>query len=57
MDQTKIESQEEKPVKVKKSKVPTKVEIGALIRTCSGKRHAWFQSNIGPVRKPIQVGL
>jgi hypothetical protein len=27
------------------------VIIGKLIRVCAGGRHAWFESNVGPVRK------
>lgn len=30
-----------------------KVELGAIIRLCPGGHHAWFESNIGPVRKPF----
>lgn len=28
------------------------LSIGSVIRVCPGRRHAWFDSNIGPVRKP-----
>lgn len=30
-----------------------RVKIGALIRKCAGGAHAWYASNVGPVRKPI----
>ncbi|MFA5312469.1 MAG: hypothetical protein WC375_04000 [Methanomassiliicoccales archaeon] len=38
------------PVKNKKSKAV----LGNLIKICSGKRHAWYESNFGPVRKPVK---
>ena len=28
-----------------------KVVIGQLISICPGKRHAWFESNVGKIRK------
>lgn len=28
------------------------LSLGSVIRVCPGRRHAWFESNIGPVRKP-----
>lgn len=28
-------------------------KIGKLIRPCPGRRHAWYQSSVGPIRKPI----
>lgn len=32
-----------------------KLYIGKMIRYCSGvQRHAWYESNIGVIRKPIQ---
>ena len=31
-----------------------KVTIGKLIRVCPSGRHAWFESNVGPVRKPYR---
>ena len=35
-----------------------KVRVTKLIRYCSGVgRHAWYESNVGPVRKPIQPGM
>ena len=30
-----------------------KAVVGNLIRVCPGKRHAWFESNLGPIRKPL----
>ena len=30
-----------------------KLSVGEIISITPGKRHAWFQSNIGPIRKPI----
>jgi len=32
------------------------VVIGKMIRVCAGGRHAWFESNVGPVRKPYNGG-
>jgi len=29
------------------------VVVGEVIRLCPGGRHAWFSSNVGPVRKPV----
>jgi hypothetical protein len=31
-----------------------RVSKGAMLRMCPGKRHAWFHSEFGPIRKPIQ---
>ena len=32
-----------------------KVILGKFIKYCSGvKRHAWYESNVGAIRKPIQ---
>jgi len=36
-------------------KPKTRCSVGKLIKICPGKRHAWFESNFGPVRKPITV--
>lgn len=30
-----------------------KIAVGKLIRTTPGKMHGWFESNIGPIRKPL----
>jgi len=30
------------------------VVLGARIRTCPGGRHAWFESSVGHVRKPVE---
>jgi len=30
----------------------SKIVLGDLVKVCPGKRHAWFNSNIGVVRKP-----
>ena len=32
------------------------VVIGKMIRMCPGGRHAWFESNVGPVRKQYNGG-
>ena len=32
----------------------SRVVLGPMIRLCPGSHHAWYESNIGPVRKPIQ---
>lgn len=29
------------------------LRVGAMIRVCPGRRHAWYESAIGPVRKQI----
>lgn len=31
-----------------------KVVVTKLIRVCPGKRHAWYESNVGPIRKEIK---
>jgi len=31
------------------------IKTQALIRLCPGRRHAWFASAAGPVRKPINA--
>ena len=28
-------------------------KLGDMIRMCPGKRHAWFESEFGSIRKPI----
>ena len=35
-------------------KVKQKVVLGKLIRVTPGGRHAWYESNVGIIRKPIQ---
>lgn len=32
----------------------SQVIIGELIRKTPAGRHGWYQSNVGPVRKPLQ---
>lgn len=32
----------------------TKVSLGNVISICPGGRHAWYNSNVGKIRKPIQ---
>lgn len=27
--------------------------VGDLVKVCPGKRHAWYNSNVGLIRKPI----
>jgi len=34
-----------------------KVRIGKLVSICSGRRHAWFHSNVGLLRKPHQSSI
>jgi hypothetical protein len=29
------------------------VRLGKMLRICSGGRHAWFDSNVGVIRKPL----
>jgi hypothetical protein len=29
------------------------VKTGQMICLCPGKRHAWFESSVGPIRKPL----
>jgi hypothetical protein len=36
-------------LKIKKSKL----KVGKLISICPGKRHAWYESAMGPIRKPL----
>lgn len=31
----------------------TKVILGPLVKLCPGKRHGWFESNVGLIRKPV----
>jgi hypothetical protein len=31
-----------------------KVVLGKLIRVTAGGRHAWYESNVGPVKKPYR---
>lgn len=37
------------------SKRKRKVSVGEVISVTPGQRHAWFKSNVGPVRKPVSV--
>ena len=30
-----------------------KVEVYEMVRMCAGGRHAWYNSNVGIIRKPI----
>jgi hypothetical protein len=30
-----------------------KVQLRNMVKLCPGKRHAWFESNVGLVRKPL----
>ena len=41
------------PQPVKRSK--SRVSLGKMLRLCPGGRHAWFESNCGPVRKQVVV--
>lgn len=41
------------PKKAKRNWFRKAVVVGNLIRECPGKRHAWFESAVGPIRKPI----
>ena len=29
------------------------IEIGNLVKITSGKRHVWYESNLGIIRKPL----
>lgn len=29
-----------------------KAVVGRLVRVCAGGRHAWFESDVGLIRKP-----
>lgn len=35
---------------MKKNKVT--VKIGKIVKICPCKRHAWYESNVGIIRKP-----
>lgn len=35
-------------------RVIRRITMGHLVRVCPGKRHAWFESSVGLVRKPYQ---
>lgn len=39
----------------KQRRIKPKATITALSRVCPGGRHAWFESNVGLVRKPIRA--
>lgn len=30
-----------------------KAQVGELIGVCPGGKHAWYQSNMGKIRKPV----
>jgi hypothetical protein len=32
-----------------------KAVIGKLLAVCSGKRHAWYESDAGKIRKPYPL--
>lgn len=34
------------------ARIFAKVKVGALVRVCPGNRHAWYESNVGFIRKP-----
>ncbi len=36
-------------------KPKVKVVLGELVKLCPGKRHGWYQSNVGVIRKPVQA--
>ena len=38
-----------------KEKNKVNVVVGSLIKVCAGKRHAWFYSNVGKIRKPYNA--
>lgn len=35
-------------------KIVRRLTLGPLVRVCPGKRHAWFESSAGLVRKPYR---
>ncbi|MFA6568120.1 MAG: hypothetical protein WCS96_07905 [Victivallales bacterium] len=35
--------------------IKSKISLGNLISVCPGKRHGWYESNVGPVRKPLNA--
>ena len=39
---------------VKEEPETFRVIVGDLIEVCPGKSHAWYNSNVGVIRKPIQ---
>ena len=34
-----------------------KLSIEKMIRMCPGRRHAWYESSVGPIRKPVGFDL
>ena len=36
-------------------KVRSSARIGEMLKVCPGRRHAWFNSSAGVVRKPIHL--
>jgi len=41
------------PRQKKHVRVRSAVVLGRMIRVCPGRRHAWFESSMGMIRKPI----
>lgn len=37
-----------------KKAIRDKVKVGVLVRITPGGRHAWYESNVGLIRKPYQ---
>lgn len=36
-----------------KKAIRDKVQVGVLVRITPGGRHAWYESNVGLIRKPL----
>lgn len=43
-----------KPTLKPKAKA-AKVVLGDRVKDCPGGRHAWFESNVGVIRKPLVI--
>jgi uncharacterized protein affecting Mg2+/Co2+ transport len=46
-----------KPMAEKVKRIREKAVIGELVKVCPGKRHAWYSSNVGLIRKPYGVSI
>jgi len=42
-----------RPPRIKGIRPRSTVGLGGILRVCPGRRHAWFNSSLGPIRKPL----